>query len=235
MFGAWQAGVWRVLSAHLVPDMVAGVSIGSLNAWAIAGGCAPEELVRSWLEEECAVVGAIRPFRRPWGVLDGGALHDRIRRLWEHYRPRIPIGIVAARLPWLRGRLFRDAEISWRHLAASCAVPFCYPAIRIDGGLYIDGGILAALPLWAAAQMGPERIVAIHALPVNPSLLVRNSVRLIRAVTPGIPEVPPDLEVRMIVPSKPLGPLRHSAFWRRDRVERWIAQGERDAAVFLGL
>src|SRR5579862_9012522 len=42
MFGAYQAGAWRELSASFRPDLVVGTSAGSLNGWSIAGGCPPE-------------------------------------------------------------------------------------------------------------------------------------------------------------------------------------------------
>ncbi|MBM3775954.1 MAG: hypothetical protein FJW37_12460 [Acidobacteria bacterium] len=45
MFGAYQAGAWRALEGRFRPDLVVGASVGALNGWAIAGGCAPEELV----------------------------------------------------------------------------------------------------------------------------------------------------------------------------------------------
>ncbi len=41
MFGAYQAGVWNVLSQRFQPDMVVGTSAGALNGWAIASGCSP--------------------------------------------------------------------------------------------------------------------------------------------------------------------------------------------------
>ena len=50
MFGAYQAGAWRELSACFQPDMVVGTSVGALNGWVIAGGCPPEELIRFWAD-----------------------------------------------------------------------------------------------------------------------------------------------------------------------------------------
>ncbi len=37
-------------------------------------------------------------------------------------------------------------------------------AVRIDGKLCADGGLLGALPVWAVARMGATRIVAINVL-----------------------------------------------------------------------
>src|SRR5258708_39861301 len=48
MFGAWQAGAWSVLSKSFQPDLIVGASVGSLNGYAIASGCSPQELCALW-------------------------------------------------------------------------------------------------------------------------------------------------------------------------------------------
>ena len=50
LFGAWQAGVWSVLVDHIVPDLIVGASVGSLNGYVIASGGTPEELRSMWLD-----------------------------------------------------------------------------------------------------------------------------------------------------------------------------------------
>ena len=53
MFAAWQAGAWQELSKKMPkPEWVIGASAGSLNAWAIAGGLPPEDLIDRWLHLE---------------------------------------------------------------------------------------------------------------------------------------------------------------------------------------
>ena len=230
MFGAWQAGVWKALAGRFRPEIVVGASVGALNAWAIAGGAGPEELIEDWLSEECATLAMFRLMQPPWrGVFDARPLHARIRRLWERYRPRVETGVVATDLARLRPRLFRDEEIGWRHLAASSAVLLCYPQVGIEGRIYTDGGLLGPLPVWAAARMGATRILAVNALTRAPSRIVGSVVRGFRALAPGLPGTPDGVEVHTISPSRPLGRLRHTVFWRRESAERWIEMGEQDA------
>jgi NTE family protein len=231
MFGAYQAGVWKVLAQRLRPDVVVGASAGALNAWAIAGGAAPADLIDYWLAPECASLASFRFLQAPWrGVFDARPLHARIRRLWEAYRPQLEIGVVATEIPRLRPRLFRGPEIEWRHLAASTAVLACYPQVRIEGRIYSDGGLLEALPLWAAARMGATRIVAVNVLALAPSRLAGWAVRRFRTLAPAPPAAPAELEVIVISPSRPLGSLREAVFWSRDAVERCLEMGEHDAA-----
>ncbi|MGC9972281.1 MAG: patatin-like phospholipase family protein [Bryobacteraceae bacterium] len=230
MFGAYQAGVWKALSGRFHPEIVVGASVGALNAWAIAGGVAPGELIEHWLAPECASLATFRLMQPPWlGVFDARPLHAHIRRLWETYLPRVDIGVVATGIPRFRPRLFRGPEIGWLHLAASCAVLLCYPQVRIEGRVYSDGGLLGALPVWAAARMGATRIVAVNVLARAPSRLAGWAVRGFRTLAPGLPATPAEVKVCTISPSRPMGRLRDTVFWRREAVERWIEMGEEDA------
>jgi NTE family protein len=229
-FAAYQAGAWEVLSARFSADIVVGASAGALNAWAVAGGAHPSELVGLWLDPSCAGLAAIRGPRLPWhGVFDPAPLHARIEALWKAYRPRVDVGIVAVELPSLRPRLFRNAEITWQHLAASCAVPLGYPPIRLGTELYVDGGLLGALPLWGASEMGAGQIVAIDVFDRAPASPLRAITRACRIVLPRPPQPPGSVEVRLIVPSENLGPVRKAVFWDPVAVRRWIALGRADA------
>lgn len=231
MFGAYQAGAWKALAGRVRPDIVIGASVGSLNGWAIAGGAGPDELVASWLDPGCSRLAVFRAFQAPWrGCFDSQPLHARIRNLWAEYAPKTRVEVVATEIPALRTRVFPGECVTWRHLAASCAVMLAYEQVRIDGRLYTDGGLLGALPLRTAAESGADRIIAINALPALPSRAVSVFVRAVQALAPRPPAAPgPAPRVRVIAPRGPLGPLREAVFWNGAAVERWIAAGEADA------
>ena len=115
----------------------------------------------------------------------------------------------------------RGPEITWRHLAATCTIPFGFPPVRIQGRWYVDGGLLGALPLWAAEEMGATRAIAVNALTTLPFRMLHKAMRGRRASAA--------LEVIRIEPSIPLGSLHDAVCWSRANVERWVEQGERDA------
>ncbi len=59
----------------------------------------------------------------------------------------------------------RDMQIDVRHILASGALPPAFPAVRIDGDLYWDGGILSNTPVEAVFDDIPRRnglIFAVH-------------------------------------------------------------------------
>ena len=218
LFGAWQAGAWSVLIDHITPDLIVGASVGSLNGYVIASGGTPEELKAMWLEPSFARFAD---------------LPSNIRRMMARYAPRIPFAITATELPRMKPRIFRDSEITWRHLAASCALPFALPQIRIGEHWYSDGGLLGALPLWAAAELGATRIIGLQALPQPPSWWLGHGVRAFRAIAGHNPAVPPGIGVVEIRPRGSLGSVRDTIQWKRSNIERWLEQGAEDAAATL--
>jgi len=226
MFGAYQAGAWKALERRFQPDMVIGASVGALNGWAIAGGCSGEELVRQWLDPNTA---SLLKLRFP-GRLDPRPLDRLARELFRRYQPRIPFAATLVEVPRLRLRLVRGEEMTWQHLVAACSIPVALPAVRLNGRHYVDGGLLGALPVWAAAGMGATRVIAINALPEMPSRLVRVAVGAVRRFRPAA-ALPPGLEVLTVTPHNPMGQLRDIVFWQAENVRRWIAAGERDTAA----
>ncbi len=229
MFGAYQAGAWRELSTWFQPDLVIGASAGALNGWSIAGGCPPEELIRVWADPATAAFLQLRPpFQRWRGLFDGHTFITGVQEFHARYQPRIPIGVVLTEVPRLVPRLFQTGEITWQHLAASCAIPLGLPAQRIGGRRYVDGGLLGTLPLWPAAQMGAARAIAVNALPFLPSRVLRAGVSAVRKLSPRVPAAG-SLEVVMIVPEGGLGTVSDAIRWSRDNILRMIDRGSADA------
>jgi NTE family protein len=230
MFGAYQAGAWRVLAKTFRPDLVIGASAGSINAWIIAGGADPEALVGHWLDPAIGGITRIHPFRRPrTGIFDPAPLEAHVEAIWKAYRPRMDVVVIAVDLKTLRPQLFRNEEITWRHLAASCAIPVLYPPVRIGSRLYTDGGLLGTMPLWAAAESGAERILGINALPQLPSRIAHAAARAFISWAPPLPAVADGPEIHVIAPQGHLGSLREALFWNEAAAKRFIAAGEQDA------
>jgi len=225
MFGAWQAGAWSALSDILQPDFVVGTSIGALNAWLIAGAARQEELAARWLD-----LGSFaRPHLRvPWppqqGLLRSDHLLACIRDISERIRPVIGIGVTTTELPSCRPCLHRNEEITWRHLAASCAVLGLLPQQRLHGKMHSDGGLLNALPLWAAWRMGAERVVAINVMPRLPAA-VRVPLLALRRLRSAQGAGSSSGAVYLIAPGAPLGGWRELSHWSRANTERWLAEG----------
>ena len=55
----------------------------------------------------------------------------------------------------------RPAQIGPAHALASAAMPLVFPAIRIDGAFYCDGGLRLNTPLAPALRLGADRVLVI--------------------------------------------------------------------------
>lgn len=235
MFGAYQAGVWKVLSQVFQPDIVVGASIGAVNGWAIAGGCPPDQLIENWLNLDALSGFRWRLPTRPWhGFMDSSPVERLVEQTYHEFVPQIEYGVVATDTLRLRPVLFREPGLTWQHLAASTAMLGIFSQHRIGGRIYSDGGLLSAMPVWAAVEMGARRIVAINVLPDLPSFVVKNVVAAVRAVARYSPPSPPEPVdvVRMNAPTG-LGSAKDALYWKRDNVKRWIEQGQQDAEAAL--
>lgn len=80
-------------------------------------------------------------------------------------RTRLTVGAANVRTSEMRYFDSRNMALDVRHVMASGALPPAFPAIRIDGDLYWDGGILSNTPVEAVFDDNPRRnsvIFAVH-------------------------------------------------------------------------
>lgn len=155
-------GVIQVLEEHgIKPDVVVGTSAGSLVAALYASGKSGAELATlADAMDESTLTDWSYPGR---GLIRGAALAKFVRdhtgsRTIE--RMRIPLGIVATDLDNGQAILFEvgDAGTAVR---ASSAVPAVFQPVSIGGREYVDGGLVAPVPVRFARQMGAEIVIAV--------------------------------------------------------------------------
>ncbi|MBR0970711.1 MULTISPECIES: patatin-like phospholipase family protein [Bradyrhizobium] len=79
--------------------------------------------------------------------------------------PRLTVGAAHVRTSQMRYFDSRDGELTVKHVMASGALPPAFPAVRIDGDLYWDGGILSNTPTEAVFDDNPRKdalIFSVH-------------------------------------------------------------------------
>ena len=155
-------GAIQVLEeAGIRPDLVIGTSAGSLVAALYASGKSGAELATL---AQAMDSGAITDWAFPGrGLIRGEALARWVR---EHTGGRrieqmkLPLGIVATDLDSGEGIVFRvgDTGVAVR---ASSAVPAVFQPVRIGAREYVDGGLVAPVPVRYARQMGAQLVIAV--------------------------------------------------------------------------
>ncbi|HUQ94698.1 MAG TPA: patatin-like phospholipase family protein [Bryobacteraceae bacterium] len=231
LFGAWQVGAWSVLREHVPFDVVIGVSIGALNGWAIAGGATPDQLASKWLN--VAAKGRLKlrlPLRPFDGIVEFSQIEGFIRDIYDSYQPQMEFYAILTELFRLRPTLVEGKNMEWRHLAGSCAMFGLLPQQRIGNVLYTDGGLLGAMPMWAAAQLQATHAIGLNVMPKMP-WPVRAAVTCLRMIRTR-PDRLRENHV-MLSPSQSLGHWKGGALYHHAWVEEWMRQGREDAAAAI--
>jgi NTE family protein len=145
----------------LIPDCVAGASIGAAVAGLSAIGQSADEVGESLDACGKTLVRIGMPIR---GLVSNRALKRALQALGGEIKIEdlpVPLAIVAADIGEMREVVFRRGLL-WRAVLASCAIPGVYPAQRIGPYTLVDGGVLSPVPTTAAADLGAGTVIAIR-------------------------------------------------------------------------
>jgi NTE family protein len=160
-------GVIKALEAQgIVPDIVVGTSAGSVVGAMYAYGYNGFTLQKMALEMDEASISdwALPFFSKSPGVLKGEALQAYVNKT-VHNQPieklKIPFGAVATDLKTGQPILFRRGNTGMA-VRASSAVPSVFQPVSIAGRTYVDGGLVAPVPVRFAREMGAEFIIAVN-------------------------------------------------------------------------
>lgn len=155
-------GVIKILENHgLAPDMVVGTSAGALVGALYAAGHGPFELQKLAIQLEESAVADWSLFDR--GVLKGEAL-ERFINMHVANRPieglKRRFAAVATDLQSGQPIVFQRGNTGIA-VRASASIPGVFPPVLIGGREYVDGGLVAPIPVRAARGLGSDIIVAV--------------------------------------------------------------------------
>ena len=145
------------------PDLVVGTSAGSLVAALYASGMDGAALERAALRmDEATLADWMLPLMSR-SMLRGEALARYVRqtvggRLLQDMSP--PLGVLATDLATGQGVLFRRGDAA-QAVRASSAVPGVFAPVVIAGREYVDGGLVAPVPVSQVRAMGAEVVLAV--------------------------------------------------------------------------
>ncbi len=162
--GFAHVGVIQVLEeAGIRPELVTGTSAGSLVAALYASGRQGPQLQRiaDTMDEATFADWTLPLFSR--GMLRGDALARYVSQQVGGRRIEdlpLPLGILATDLHSGQGVLFQRGDVATA-VRASSAVPGLFQPVLISGREYVDGGLVAPVPVRQARQMGAELVIAV--------------------------------------------------------------------------
>ena len=162
--GFAHVGVIQVLEeAGIKPDLVIGTSAGSLVAAIYASGKTGAQLqqIATDMEEAMFTDWTLPLFGR--GFLRGEALARYVNGMVGNKPIEslvLPLGIVATDLQSGDGIVFRRGDTGMA-VRASSAVPSLFQPVRIGTREFVDGGLVAPVPVRYARQMGADLVIAV--------------------------------------------------------------------------
>lgn len=166
--GFAHAGALKALEEVGVrPDIIAGVSAGSVVTVMYASGMDPEDIIAAFSDVKFGDFAELGVPRDGFFSMDGFKKflkkqipYDRIEDL------PIPSVVCATDLDHNKPVAFEEGSIV-DCVAASCSIPIVFKPVRIDGVTYVDGGVLANLPAWALRDRC-KYLIGINCSPVPP-------------------------------------------------------------------
>ena len=160
-------GVIKALESQgIMADIVVGTSAGSVVGAMYAAGNSGFSLQKMALDMDEAAISdwALPLFAKTSGVLKGEAL-QRYVNLAVHNLPieklKIPFGAVATDLQSGKPILFQRGNTGMA-VRASSAVPGVFQPVQIGTHTYVDGGLVAPVPVRFARDMGADFVIAVN-------------------------------------------------------------------------
>ena len=162
--GFAHVGVIQVLEENGIQvDVLAGTSAGSVVAVQYAFGMNGRQLEQAALGMDEATISdwTLPLFGR--GLIRGEALARYVNQQVNGLtldQLRIPVGVLATDLGSGQGVLFRRGDTGTA-VRASSAVPGVFSPVNIGGRDFVDGGLVAPVPVESVRSMGAELIIAV--------------------------------------------------------------------------
>ena len=165
--GAAHLGVLQVLDeAGIRPDLVVGVSAGSVVGGLYCAGLSPVALQQAAKEMNWnRLARLVRPRLGVFDISAIGQIIDDLTGGLTFEQLKIPFAAVAVDI--ISGNLvvFRQGPLG-RAIHASCAIPGLFNPVEDGERLLIDGGALDNLPVAIARDMGADYVIAVDLLPL---------------------------------------------------------------------
>lgn len=241
-FGAYQAGVWETLAeSGWEPDLVAGISIGAVNAFLISRGAGPEEMNRAWLDlPERLLPNHRAPLALPWRT-QAGMFQAWLRALVEEFGPRRQtreLMVVLWDASEMRVRRLDGREGLTETLLAACALPGVFAPVKVGDRYCLDCGFVRRIPTMDLLARGCLDVVGVDLLKVHPMPLAGKALRSIAGFRRLLGGERPRAEfagarARIIGHGAPLGSVLESFRWSRPSAERLLRVGREDARAAL--
>jgi NTE family protein len=175
VYGYAHLGVMKVLEANgIVPDFIAGTSIGALMGGVYASGVSIADMERiskefKWQE----IVNVTIPTE---GLISIDRLKnfvDKFSKCTQIEDTKIKFAAVATNLLDGKARVFDEGSMG-AAIRASCSLPAIFTPAIYDDGVYVDGGVTNNVPIDVVKNMGADFIIGVDVTAMAKPNVIKN-------------------------------------------------------------
>jgi NTE family protein len=171
-------GVLKAMQeVKLSPDIISGVSAGSIVGAFYADGYAPEEILEMFIKEKLYHLIHMTIPRE--GFLRPSGLHELIRdylRAENFEDLGCPLYIAATNLNTGKIEYFNSGPLR-EVIIASASIPILFRPVKINGFSYVDGGVIDNLPV-KPLQGKCGKIMGVNVNPLYEEYNLKNIIQL---------------------------------------------------------
>lgn len=166
--GACHLGFLQALRKHgIIVDFVSGCSMGAVIGGGFASGTELDDMEKTItkIKQIEFMDISFTPIRNR-GVLRGNAAKAIIERhlvAKTFDKTVIPFSCVAVDLLSGKCDILDKGDLATA-IKASFSIPGVFEPVKLDGKLYVDGGVLCRLPIQAVRQFNPDVVIAVDAM-----------------------------------------------------------------------
>ena len=134
------------------PNIIGGVSAGSVVAVMYAAGMSPEAIIKAFSDIKFGDFAELAVPRDGFFSMDGFRKFLRKQIPYDDIS-QLPHPTVECGTDLLDSKAVAFSEGSIVDcVSASCSIPIVFKPVKIDGVTYVDGGVVANLPAWALRE-----------------------------------------------------------------------------------
>lgn len=161
----------------IIPDVISGTSVGALVGAYIAGGIMPDVILKI--------------FNKGWffkytnlkfpdnGLLKLNGLKEILQKTIPYKNIEelpLPFYVSVANLNTGKGEYLKEGPLGTAVLASS-SIPVLFSPVKLNGQLYVDGGLMDNLPV-EPIKNDCEYIISVNITPLNPRKEIRNLIQI---------------------------------------------------------
>jgi NTE family protein len=192
--GAFQVGalIWLCKIKNIVPDIVIGISTGSLQGLAVAQQDI-DLLHEIWLnikrDSDIYTKSIVNYTKCLFGLRNGIYEFDGLRRILNKFFNkdkllRSPIDFYAGKVSLQTGNIVyvNKQDMTVDDVLASCTIPVFFTTVDKSNQQWVDGGVRDIIPLKKAIDLGADTIYVILCSPRRPNTVCKRHNNIVEVL-----------------------------------------------------